>query len=216
MAPASSDATSPPVAPPGWVPAERRWWGFDRLSLRPALAVLAFVLVAHFGLPAVNAALSYDEETAAGDRMLLSSGVSFVAAPGWSIESGIVEGDEPVSGSLPRTTVLTSEEVSFTVTVGAFDGDLPALMEQLKKTTDATGGGLHITSAAHGIRNADGEDGLLARYGGVGADGVLAAYVHDGMGVEVTSTGPARTDEDVVRQVATMIHSVGFAEEESA
>ena len=42
----SSDATIPPAAPPGWVPAERRWWGFDRLSLRPALAVLAFVLVA--------------------------------------------------------------------------------------------------------------------------------------------------------------------------
>ena len=216
MAPASAEATSPPAAPPGWVPADRRWWGFDRLTLRPALAVLAFVLVAHFGLPAINAALSYDDVTAAGDRMLLSSGVSFAAAPGWSIESGIVEGDEPVSGSLPRTTVLTSEEVSFTVTVGAFDGDLPGLMRQLKKTTDATGGGLHLTGAPHGIRSADGEDGLLTRYGGVGTDGVLAAYLHDGTGVEVTSTGPADTDQDVAVQVSAMILSVEFAEEEGA
>ncbi|MFD7076755.1 hypothetical protein ACFV9G_21275 [Nocardioides sp. NPDC059952] len=218
MASASPDSKTGHSRPPDWVPVERRWWGLDRLTLRPALIVVAFALVAHFGVPAIDAALPNDDETSAGDRMLLKKGVSFVAAPGWNIESGIVEGDEPISGSLPRTTVLTSGEVSFTVTVGDFDGDLRGLMEQLEKTTDATNGsdGFHITSDAYGIRSADGEDGLLARYSSIDADGALAVFLHDGTGAQVTSTGPAGTDEDVVEQVAAMILSVEFGEEESA
>jgi hypothetical protein len=212
----SSESRTPPdpapAAPPGWVPVERRWLGLDRRTVVPALVVLAFALVCHLGLPLLNAALPYDEETAAGDVMVMKSDVSFIPATGWSIEDGIIAGDEPVSGSLPRTTHLTRGEVSYEVTVGTFDGTAPELLGQIKDTTDALhdSAGFHVVGDPVDIATTAGVQGVLSQYTGTRSDGALAAFVQDGVGVQVVSTGPTNTDREVTEEVARMIVSLRF------
>lgn len=211
-------ATAVVAAPEDWVPVERRWLGLDRRSIAPALVVLAFALLAHLVLPMVNAALSYDEETSAGDVMLLKEGVSFAPAAGWSIESGIVEGDEPVSGSRPASTRLTEGQVSYEVTVGEFDGTSADLLDQLKETTDALNdsAGLHVTSDPATISTQQGVEGVIARFSGESSDGALAAFVHDGVGVEIVSTAPTTADRETTEEIAEMIVALRFDGEDAA
>ena len=54
---------------------------------------------------------------------------------------------------------------------------------------------------------------MVARVGSETTDGLIATYVIDGTGVEVTVTGPAQLANPPTREVAAMLASIAQAEE---
>ena len=56
-----------PTAAPDWVPVDRRWLGLDKRTLKPAFFVLAVVIVFVGVVPAINNAISWTNQTTAGD-----------------------------------------------------------------------------------------------------------------------------------------------------
>lgn len=211
-APAPERDTPPP--PSDWVPADRRWAGFDRRTLWPAFFVAGFALLLNLGAPALNAAVGYHDPVRTGDVMALPKGAGFVPVAGWNVESGVrlATGLTP-----PAETRLAHGDVAFSVTVGAFSGDARALVDQIKKTTDAIHGSadLHVTGEPAEIATAAGDRGMAVRYHSTSAEGVLAAFVRDGSGVEIVVSGPVGLSTADVRDVATMIDSLRFAGEEA-
>jgi hypothetical protein len=199
----------------GWVPVERRWFGLDRATIAPALVVLGLAAVLALVVPAVDHAVSGGTRIRAGDVVVLQGGIQFVPAAGWDLTDGILRGDEPRAGD-SSTAAVVDGPVTLAVRTGRFTGAPLALLEQIKKTTDALHGkhGLHVTGDAAAIRTAGGDQGVIARYQGTSADGVLAAFVIHGTGVEVVVTGPSDLPREPSQPVASMITSVG-AEAES-
>ena len=207
-------STGAPVAQPDdWVPADRRWAGFDRRTIGPALFVLAFALLMHFGLPGLDDAVDYDDPVVAGDVMSLSTGITFTPVAGWNIEKGVRVGDEPGSGA-PSTASLSDGDVTYVVTTGPFDGDSEALIAQIKKTTDALNakGDVHVVGDPVPITTDSGLEGMLVHYAGSSTEGVLGAFVVDGTGISVVATGSGTLTDQSVRDIASMIASLGAAE----
>jgi hypothetical protein len=85
-----ASAASPPAsaADVAWVPADRRWLGLDKRSLGPALFVLAVVIVLVGVIPAVNNAISWTNQTKAGDVIDMGGGITLAAPEGWTLTNG--------------------------------------------------------------------------------------------------------------------------------
>lgn len=49
---------------------------------------------------------------------------------------------------------------------------------------------------------------MIESYTGTATEGIVAAFVIDGVGIEVTAVGPSGAVEEQVREVATMIDSI--------
>lgn len=78
MTATTSSGPSPYGAPPpdDRVPADRRWAGFDRRTIGPALLVLVFMLLMHVGLPTLDDAVDYDDRVESGDQLNLTHGIT--------------------------------------------------------------------------------------------------------------------------------------------
>ncbi|BCB88283.1 hypothetical protein [Phytohabitans suffuscus] len=197
-----------------WVPVERRWFGLDRATIAPALVVLGLAGVLAIVVPSIDHAISGGERVRAGDVVVLEGGVEFTPAVGWELTDGILRGEQPrAAGS--STARVVNGPVTLSVRTGRFPGTPAALLEQIKKTTDALHGkhGLHVTGPAAPIQARGGESGVIARYRGTSADGALAAFVVNGTGVEFAVTGPPNMSHGLTPQVTEMITSVGAGPE---
>ncbi|GAF44200.1 hypothetical protein [Rhodococcus wratislaviensis] len=206
------DAPARPFEPDDrWVPVDRRWFGLDRATIAPALVVLAVASVMALILPAIDRAVPYEDTVAAGDVLEVNGDVTFSPATGWGITSGVRAGDRPVSGDYPDTATVVDGDVVFTVHTGEFDGDAEALLAQIADTTDALHGaqGFHVTGSPETIVTDTGDRGVIAGFSGTHSDGVIAAFVLDGRGVEVVATGPAEVSGDTTVTIARMITSIG-------
>ncbi|MGW5310631.1 hypothetical protein [Nocardia thailandica] len=95
------------------------------------------------------------------------------------------------------------------VRVGTFDGDAAALLARIERTDELLGGALRAEGDPVAITTRGGVDGMITRYAAANTDGVLAAFVLDGTGIEVVAVGPAEPGQDVLGQVAEMIASIG-------
>ena len=104
----SSSARAETAPPDDWVPADRRWAGFDRRTIGPALFVLAFMLLMHFGLPALNSAVAYDDRIEAGDDLSLTQGITFTPVPGWNLEDGLERPSPKTASPWPWSRTATS------------------------------------------------------------------------------------------------------------
>lgn len=193
-----------------WVPVDRRWFGLDRSTFPPAAIVLAFAIVMSVILPAINDSVSYDDEVVAGDVMELDGAITFAPAVGWDITSGVRATDTPVSGLYPARATVTGSGASFTVRTAPFTGDARTLLEQIKETSDAlaTEESPRVTGAPVHVTTHSGDRGVISRFSSSTADGVIAAFVFDGTGVEVVATGPAEVDHRIPEDIARMIVSI--------
>jgi hypothetical protein len=213
MAQGTGDVTpeSPPVPRPSdRAPADRRWAGLDRRTVGPALFVLAFALLLKLALPALNAAVAYDDPVVAGDVMELSSGVLFTPVPGWNVESGVRLGHEPAAGA-PATARLVGGDVVLQVTVGPFSRDSRALVSQIRRTASVHDrGDVHVTGAALPVATDAGMHGLLVHYSTATTEGVLGAFVVGGTGIQVEATGSGGLSDRAMRDIASMIASLRF------
>jgi hypothetical protein len=196
-------------APRDWVPVERRWLGPDRSTIRPALIVLGLAVLMALVIPAVDHAIPGGTRVRAGDEIELRGGIRFTPAAGWVLTDGFLAGAEPRTGDADSATVADGA-VSVRVRTAPYDGTPAALLEQIKRTTDALNGnqGLHLTGDTQAVRTASGQRGVIARYRGTSADGAIAAFVIDGTGVEVVVTGPPEVPDNPSQAIAQMIASI--------
>ncbi|WP_433384296.1 hypothetical protein ACQPZX_23550 [Actinoplanes sp. CA-142083] len=192
-----------------WVPVERRLLGLDKRTLPPALAVVLLFAIAVWALPWVNEKVHVDDPIVAGDVIQVGPSVEFVPAVGSNLVHGLRQGDAGATG-YPEQAVVTYEGIGFEVIADAYDGTPAQLLEQIKKNDEGLrdNGGLRVTGDPVTITNDAGDEGVFARYDGNGSIGAIAAFVFDGIGVEVVTQGPPTVEDAVPPAVAAMIRSV--------
>ena len=120
---------TPRAAPPR-PPVEERWFGLERRTLAPTLAVLAVALLLIYGLPALNSTIPWDNETKAGDVLDLGDGATAVAPVGWQLESGSLVGGEPAGTSV----LLARGSTQMSLRVVDFDGTAAAFLDQVQQS----------------------------------------------------------------------------------
>ncbi|MFD4461990.1 hypothetical protein [Nocardia sp. NPDC058480] len=192
-----------------WVPADRRWLGMDKRTILPALVVLVLAFLQAMLLPQIDAAIPEKDVTVAGDVIAVQGQVGFTAAGGWSLVAGERRSDEPSGQGYPPQAALTRGGTQFVVRTGKFEGDARALLDQIQRTDELLGGALTATGDPVAITTQAGLTGVITRYAAAGVDGVLAAFVQDGTGIEVVAVGPAQPGQDILGEVAEMIASIG-------
>ena len=205
------------VAPPPrfepderWVPADERWFGLDRRTIRPTLAVFALAFVMSVVLPVVNAKVPYHDIVKAGDVLQLEGDVTFVPEPGWGIISGVRAGHAPLSGQYPATATVEKGAVKFTVHTGQFHGDANQLLHQIETTSEALnrGRGVHVTGVPTTIVTDQGKQGARVLVTGPHTAGIIAAFVFGERGVEAVATGPSDVGVESTAAVLRMIRSI--------
>ena len=207
-----SSATSAPRFEPdeGWVPADERFFGVDRRTIAPTLAVFALAVVMSVVLPIIDAKVPYHDIVQAGDVVELAGDVTFVPEAGWSITSGVRAGNAPLSGEYPATATVQEGAVKLMVHTAPFDGDANKLLDQIEATSEALNRGRRVglTGAHTTIVTDQGKQGATARVAGPHTGGVIAAFVFEGRGVEAVATGPSDTRPEPVATVFRMIRSI--------
>jgi hypothetical protein len=208
----NSSATPAPRFEPddGWVPADVRFFGVDRRTVAPTLAVFALAVVMSVVLPVINATAPYHDIVKAGDVIELQGDVTFVPESGWGITSGVRAGDAPLSGEYPATATVEHGALKFRVHTGRFDGDANKLLDQIETTSEALnrGRGVQVTGAQTTIVTDQGKQGATVRVTGPHTGGVIAAFVFEGRGVEAVATGPSDTGPEPTAAVFSMIRSI--------
>ncbi len=217
MTDVSLAASAPRFEPDeGWVPADERWFGLDRRTLRPTLAVFALVLAMSVVLPVINATVPYHDIVRAGDVMEIEGDVTFVPEAGWGVTSGVRAGHAPISGQYPASATVEDGALKFTLRTGTFRGDAGQLLDQIQTTSEALnqGRGVHITGAPATIVTAQGKQGATVRVTGPHTGGLIAAFVFADRGVEAVATGPTDAGTDQSAAVLRMIGSINAAKQE--
>src|ERR1700757_1169794 len=130
-----------------WVPADERWFGLDRRTIRPTLAVFALAVLMSVVLPIIDASVPYHDIVTAGDVLQLEGNVTFVPEAGWGITSGLRAGHAPLSGEYPATATVEDGAMKFTVRTGQFRGDARQLLDQIETTSEPLnrGRGVRVT-----------------------------------------------------------------------
>ena len=207
-----ASAAAPPRFEPDerWVPADERWFGLDRRTVRPALAVFALAFVMSVVLPVVDATVPYHDIVKAGDVLELEGDVTFVPETGWGITSGLRAGQAPLSGEYPATATVEDGAMKFTVRTGQFHGDANQLLDQIETTSEALnhGRGVHVTGTPTTIVTDQGKQGARVRVTGPHTAGIIAAFVFGGRGVEAVATGPSDAGAEPTATVLRMIPSI--------
>lgn len=193
-----------------WVPADERWFGLDRRTIRPTLAVFALAFVMSVVLPIVNAAVPYHDIVKAGDVLELEGKVTFVPEAGWGITSGLRAGHAPLSGEYPATATVEDGAMKFTVRTGLFRGDANQLLTQIETTSEALnrGRGVHVTGAPTTIVTNQGKQGARVGITGPHTAGIIAAFIFGDRGVEAVATGPSDVGAEPTATVLRMIGSI--------
>jgi hypothetical protein len=198
------------VAPQDWVPVERRLWGMDRRTLVPALVVAVFGVVAFWGLPALNTAVSVTNPVRAGDVVQVGTAVQFTPVVGWDLATGVRKGTAR-AGVYPGTAQVVKGAVIFTVVAADYRGTPRQLLAQIRRNNDRTKGDqnpVNITGPPVTFTTTTGQSGALARFTSGQGMGLLAAFVFDGTGVEVVASGPGTISKDTENDLVSMLESV--------
>jgi hypothetical protein len=193
-----------------FVPADERWFGLDRRTIRPTLAVFALAILMSVVLPVIDATVPYHDIVTAGDVLQLEGNVTFVPEAGWGITSGLRAGHAPLSGEYPATATVEDGALKFTVRTGQFRGDARQLLDQIETTSEALnrGRGVRVTGAPTTVVTEQGKLGASVRVTGPHTAGVIAAFVFGTRGVEAVATGPSDAGSQSAATVLRMIDSI--------
>jgi hypothetical protein len=193
-----------------WVPADERWFGLDRRTIRPTLAVFALAILMSVVLPVIDAAVPYHDIVKAGDVLQVEGNVTFVPEAGWGITDGLRAGHAPLSGEYPATATVEDGAMKFTVRTGHFQGDARQLLDQIETTSEALnrGRGIRVTGAPTTLVTEQGKLGASVRVTGPHTAGVIAAFVFGTRGVEAVATGPSDAGSEFTAAVLRMVDSI--------
>ena len=214
----------PPVAPSApereqalrRVPLEHRGpLGLDRRSFPYGLFVIAVFLVSTVVLPRLDDALAWDDPVRAGEQLGLGEDLAITPPAGWNVEEGLRLGEDNFGPPVGVTVV--GHGVTVDVVVGTFDGTPVELLEQVEKvesaTVDATFQFAHDPVT---VTTESGEVGVVQTYSSLHGDGLVAALVVDGTGVEVTATGRPSHMSAAAEELDAMITSIRSLEEDGS
>jgi hypothetical protein len=193
----------------GWVPVDRRFLGLDRRSLVPAGLVAVLFVVAVWLLPALDDAVTVDDPIRAGDVVQVAN-VEFTPVVGGDLRTGLRQGQAGAGGSYPGTAVVAYDGGQFEVIADSYSGTPAQLLAQIESNNARyrNGSGFKATSQPATIANSAGDRGVAARFQGSNGQGLLAAFVFGGAGVEIVAVGAQSVDGSVPPQVTAMIQSV--------
>jgi hypothetical protein len=198
-----------------FVPVERRVLGLDRRTVPMALVVIGLVVLATVALPLVDQFVKTDNTTKAGDVLLLAGAneLTMAAPTGWDL--GGVRVGEATSVGTPSKTTLSSDGVTVTVKVAAFDGTAVDLMDRVDDLNVRQEDALGVGSISQRLDSTvmDATPVIVEVYTGLDQKGVLMAFVTqlgtgDKVGVEVIVTGSADAVTQKLAEIATMVDSV--------
>jgi hypothetical protein len=203
---------STPFARPGAegyrVPVEDRFLGLDKRSFPIALVVIAVWLVSYLAVPAINDAVSNDDATAPGDRMLVTDSLAFTPTPNWQVELGLRIGDPAETG--PETIELTKGGVQFVVQADDFDGDATALLDQIERVTEASNpGAFKPVTKRSTITTSSGITGVAETVQGTGTAAHVIALTDSGTGIEIQVGGPSDQMDRLAPEIDRMVASLG-------
>jgi hypothetical protein len=193
-----------------WVPADERWFGLDRRTIRPTLAVFALAILMSVVLPVIDATVPYHDIVKAGDVLQLEGKVTFVPEAGWGITDGLRAGHAPLSGEYPSTATVEDGAMKFSVRTGQFHGDARQLLDQIEATSEALnrGRGVRVTGEPTTLVTEQGKLGASVRVTGPHTAGIIAAFVFGTRGVEAVATGPSDAGSPSSATVLQMIDSI--------
>ncbi len=190
------------------VPVEHRMFGMDRRSFPYALFVVAVFLVATVLIPRVNDAIAWDDPVRAGEQLALTDTIAFTPATGWDVESGYRLGAD---GSVVKSgpAVVVGDGVTFSVFPDTFDGTPAELLAQIQKVTSSTGDPtFRVDGEPATITLPSGDVGVIQTYSSVNGDGLIAAFVIDGVGLRVTAYGPPAQLRAAADHIGEMLASI--------
>jgi hypothetical protein len=202
-----------------WVPVEHRWFGLDKRTIAPGLIAIALMAVLIVVLPAINEAIEYDRQIQAGDVVNLGAGITFVPAVSWGFPNGLLVSDQTVGGteaSANLNATLINGAVEFAATTGPFTGTADELLKQIDKLNEAYKSidTSKAMSAPGTLTTSTGLTGVGQAFSGVNVEGVIAAFVVDGIGVQFVAHGPQDTLLATIDDIAAMIDSLATANPE--
>ncbi|MFC6008387.1 hypothetical protein [Angustibacter luteus] len=190
------------------VPVEHRLLGLDKRSFPYALFVVAVFLVATVVIPRVNDAIDWDDPVRAGEQLALTDTIAFTPVTGWDVERGYRVGAGGSTVQSGEATVV-GDGVTFDVVPGTFDGTPAELLDQIAKVTSATGDPtFRVDGEPATITTTGGDVGVIQTYSSVNGDGLVAAFVLDGEGLQVTAYGPPTQMRAAAEDIQDMIASI--------
>ena len=177
------------------MPVEHRLLGLDKRSFPYALFVVAVFLVATVRRPAGQRRDRWDDPVRAGEQLALSDTIAFTPATGWNVESGFRVGEGGSAVTSGEATVA-GDGVTFDVVPDTFDGTPAELLDQIEKVTSATGDPtFQVDGDPATITTPAGDVGVIQTYSSVNGDGLVAAFVIDGTGLEDHRLRPPGPDD---------------------
>ena len=194
----------------GRVPVEHRLLGIDKRTIPYAAVALAVFVLWTIVMPWINERVGWDDPIQAGDRIVLTNnGVTFAPATGWELLSGLRTTDDANQTST-ASTVVTNGGATFYVQRGEWDGTPRALLDQITKitTTEAGDDGFSLSSKPTSFQTASGADGVLQAFRSQRVEGLIAALVFDGVGVQVQVVGSPEQLDRHSREIGTMLASI--------
>ncbi|GLZ48872.1 hypothetical protein Acsp06_50570 [Actinomycetospora sp. NBRC 106375] len=196
------------------VPVEHRWFGIDRRTLPWAVVAAAVWALWVLLVPAVNDAIAWSDQTRPGDVLLVArEGVTVVPPVGWGLQSGLRTTDRPrAAGGTAPPILLGQEGVQILVRSAAWSGSTADLLDSASGISVGQAGGSLSLGDPQNFTTLAGLPGLVRSTSSPRADGLLAAVVVGGTGVEVTVKGPpdqVRATAEPVRRMLTSISRSG-------
>ncbi|WP_245650483.1 hypothetical protein [Nocardia harenae] len=193
---------------------DHRFLGLDTRVFPHALVILAVWLLWVVVVPAIDSAVSSEDPVVAGERLQVTDSLSFVAVPGWNVDSGFRVGQRGASDSVPRVA-LTRGNVTFSVDADAFAGTASELLTQIDAVGAATGGNsvLAMSSPPQPVTTDGGLSGVQVRFDTPSAAGSVTTFVAGGTGVRVQVVGPPDQIADRGPEIEAMIAAIGATEE---
>jgi hypothetical protein len=204
-----------------WVPVERRWLGIDKRTIPPA--VVSFLLIAVFVvvLPSIDRALDYDRQIKAGDIVDLGDGMTFVPATGWNFPDGLLTSQDSTSGAervINLNAKLENAGVTFAVTTGPFTGTPDQLLDQIhsiNKVYKSIDNSKYTSDRVTATTSRE-DTGVAQGFVGVNVEGILAAFVINGIGVEIVVSGPPGSLDQYSDEIGDMIDSLNYTAPEAS
>jgi hypothetical protein len=193
------------------VPVEHRFFGLDRRTLPYAIAALVVWALWTVVLPSIDARVPWDDPIRAGERIQLTDDVTFSPAVGWGLISGLRTGEKTKSGQTSTPVVqVTNGGVQFSVQSGPWDGTPRALLDQITKitTTESGGKGFQLSTKPTSVQTSSGADGVLEGFRSPRVDGLIAAFVFGGQGLQVQVVGPPDQLSRHTEEIGRMISSI--------
>jgi hypothetical protein len=191
------------------VPVEHRVLGLDRRTFPFAITALVVYLLWAYLVPAIDDAVPWTDETRPGDVLQVTPDLTLVPSVGWGVQSGLRTTDR-TAGAAPPPVLLTKDGVLFRIEPGQWNGSAAELLAQITTitTTTAAAEGFHVTSGANTFVTRDGLTGVLETYAAERTEGVIAALVLEGQGLQIQAVGPPAQLPGYASSIEDMIGSI--------